>query len=158
MISLLTWYFDCYIVEKWHKNTYFWKMAWLLVKWTKDMMNLCTYYEKTCLIFQISRWIWEIWVLHPQVSKQNSVHPMQKFLKIAERPRWGHRAMGDQSRTGRNVSSMYLNQFCHLSSGRPSNRVFLHNGSSINNVTLFLIFFSSLSNLVAQVIHTAMPV
>ena len=74
MISLLTWYFDCYFVEKWHKNTYFWKVAWFLVKWTNDMMNLCTHYEKTYLTFQISRWTWDIWVLHPQVSKQNSVN------------------------------------------------------------------------------------
>ena len=66
--------------------------------------------------------------------------------------------MGDQSRTGRNVSSMYLNQFCHLSSGRPSNRVFLHNGSSINNVTLFLNFFRPYPPLFTQVIHTATQV
>ena len=47
-------------------------MACILVKWTKNMMNLCTYQERICT-FQISRWTWEIWVLHRQVSKQNSV-------------------------------------------------------------------------------------
>ena len=76
--AILRWYHFwldilSYIVEKRHKNTYFWKIAWLLVKLIKDMMNLFKCYEKTCLTFQISRWTWEIWVFHPQVSKQNSV-------------------------------------------------------------------------------------
>ena len=66
----------CALLKYGTKNTYFWKMAWLLVKWTKDNINSCIHYEKNCLTFQISRWAWEIWVLHPQVSKQNNVSHM----------------------------------------------------------------------------------
>ena len=46
---------------------------WLDYWWNGQNKNLCTYYESNCLIFCIRRWTCDIWVLHPQVSKQNSV-------------------------------------------------------------------------------------